>query len=207
MPNASSPARTRLQLSLLGLLFFAPFFGAYVAVFVFDWRPGGGRLNYGELVNPARPTPEIRLRDAAGQTLDGNPLRDKWTLVQLLKGGCDEDCRRELVLSRQTRTTFNDRRERVQRLVIADEGTDLAALQAELSAEHPDLIWTRDASAGERAHEFFAEVPSNALLLLDPRGNWLMWYPPVAPEQDAIQRDFKGMQKDINKLLRLSSMG
>lgn len=207
MPQSSSPARTRLQLSLLGVLFFAPFFSAYIAVFLFDWHPGGATLNYGRLLSPARTVPALALRDADGQRLAGDPLRGKWTLVQLLKGGCSEDCRRELVLSRQTRTSLNDKRERVQRVVIADAATDLTALKAELAAEHPDLVWLRDTGPGAEAAGFFSELPAHALILLDPRGNWLMWYPPVAADPAAIQKDFKGLQKDINKLLRLSSMG
>lgn len=207
MPTASSPARTRLQLSLLGILFLAPFFSAYIAVFLFDWRPaGGGALNYGQLVHPARPVPEILFHDPAGRPVAGQPLRDKWTLVQRVQGGCADACLRDLVLSRQTRTSLNEKRERVRRVLIADAATDLAGLQAGLAAEHPDLVWLRDSASGQ-AQAFFAEAPANALLLIDPNGNWLMWYPPVAADQASVQKHFKGMQKDITKLLRLSSMG
>ena len=207
MTALPSPLRTRLQVSLLALLFFLPFFGAYFAVFVLGWQPGGERVNYGQLVHPARPLPVFSLRTVEAGLHTGDALRGKWTLVQLLRDGCDDACRRELVLSRQTRTALNDKRERVQRVVIADAATDLAALKAQLGADQPDLLWLRDAEHGVRALEFFAGIPPHALLLIDPNGNWLMWYPAANPEQDSIQKDFKGLQKDINKLLRLSSIG
>lgn len=207
MTAPSSPLRTRLQVSLLALLFFLPFFGAYFAVFVLGWQPGGERLNYGQLVHPARPVPVFSLRAVDGGLHPVDALRGKWTLVQLLRGGCDEDCQRELVLSRQTRTALNDERERVQRVAIADPATDLAAIQAQLGTDQPDLLWLRDAELGAKAMEFFAGIPPHALLLVDPNGNWMMWYPAVNADQDAIQKDFKGLQKDLGKLLRLSSMG
>lgn len=207
MTATPNPLRTRLQVTLLALLFFLPFFGAYFAVFVLGWHPDGERVNYGQLVHPARPVPVFSLRTAEGGLHPVDALRGKWTLVQLLRGGCDEACRRELVLSRQTRTALNDRRERVQRVVIADAVTDLAALKTQLGADQPDLVWLRDAELGARALEFFADAPPNALLLVDPNGNWMMWYAPVAADQESIQKTFKGLQKDLNKLLRLSSIG
>lgn len=207
MTATPSPLRTRLQVSLLALLFFLPFFGAYFAVFVMGWQPGGERVNYGELVHPARPVPVFSLLTVDGALHPVDALRGKWSLVQLLRGGCDDACRRELVLSRQTRIALNDKRERVQRVVIADAATDLVAIRSQLGADHPDLTWLRDAQVGTKAMDFFAGIPAHALLLVDPNGNWMMWYPAAKPDQDAIQRDFKGLQKDINKLLRLSSIG
>ncbi|ROH91810.1 hypothetical protein ED208_05365 [Stagnimonas aquatica] len=207
VPPGHSQLRSRAQLILLAVLFFAPFVSAYIAVFVFDWRPGGERTNYGQLVTPARPTPVIALRDAAGQPLASDPLREKWSLVQLLRGPCDEACHRELVLSRQTRLALGRQRERVQRVLIADDPARLAELRERLGAEQPGLLWLLDAETGPKAFEQFADLPANALLVLDPHGNWLMWYPPVGEGEAAVQQDFKGLQKDINKLLKLSHIG
>jgi hypothetical protein len=40
-----------------------------------------------------------------------------------------------------------------------------------------------------------------SLYLVDPFGNWLMTYAPT-PGPEGLQQDFKGMQKDLNKLLK-----
>lgn len=197
--------RSRAQFVLLAVLFFAPFMLAYTMHWFFpDWSPQG-RVNYGQLITPVRPAPAFALRDAAGAPLASNPLRGKWTLVQLAAGDCSEACLRELVLTRQTWATFNANRSRVQRLLIAGNGVDVAALKAKLGAEQPDLTWLQDAVEGPTAAGFFADTPAHSVLLVDPLGNWLMVYPHAADEA-AVKRDFKGMQKDINKLLRLSSI-
>lgn len=197
--------RARLQFVLLGLLFFAPFVIAYSAYWLFpNWAPEG-RVNYGTLITPTRPVPELALGDADGKPIVGNPLRGKWTMVQLLGSDCDEACRRELILTRQTYATLGAKRERVQRLLIAADGVDLSALKARYGAEQPDLLWLRDLSGNRAVATFFDGTPPNSVMLVDPLGSWLMVYPHAASEA-AVKADFKGMQKDINKLLRLSSI-
>lgn len=197
--------RSRAQFVLLGLLFFAPFVLAYSAYWLFpNWTPQG-RVNYGQLLTPTQSSPVVAFTDADGKPLAADPLRGKWTLVQLISADCDEACRRELVLTRQVHAALGVKRERVQRVLIAAEGVDVAALKARYGAEQPDLLWLRDAP-GNSAMQFFAGQPDHSVLLVDPLGTWLMVYPHAADEE-AVKRDFKGMQKDINKLLKLSSIG
>lgn len=197
--------RSRAQFVLLGMLFFAPFVLAYSAFWLFpNWTPQG-RVNYGQLLNPTQSAPAMALTTADGQPLAADPLRGKWTLVQLVSADCDEACRRELVLTRQVHAALGVKRERVQRVLIAAEGVDIAALKARYGAEQPDLLWLRDAP-GNAAMQFFAGKPEHSVLLVDPLGTWLMVYPHAADEE-AVKRDFKGLQKDINKLLKLSSIG
>ena len=198
--------RSRLQFVLMGVLFFAPFLLAYSAFWLFpNWTPQG-RVNYGQLITPAKAAPAFLLRDAEGQRLSADPLRGKWTLVQLVSSDCAEACRRELVLTRQVHAALGVKRERVQRLLIAADGVSVAELKARYGAEQPDLQWLSDAPAGDNAAAFFAGTPADAVMVVDPLGNWLMVYPHAADEE-AVKRDFKGMQKDINKLLKLSSIG
>ncbi len=198
-------SRSRLQFVLLGVLFFAPFVLAYSAFWLFpNWSPQG-RVNYGQLITPARPAPALALRDVEGLPLATDALRGKWTLVQLVANDCDQACRRELILSRQMVAALGVKRERVQRLLIAADSVDIAALKTRYGAEQPDLLWLRDTPANAAA-AFFSGTPAHSVLLLDPLGNWLMVYPHAADEA-AVRSDFKGMQKDLNKLLRLSSIG
>ena len=197
--------RSRIQFLLLGLLFFLPFLLAYSAYWLFpNWSPEG-RVNYGQLLNPTRSTPAFVLTDANGAAQPNAVLREHWTLVQIVQGTCDSACERELVLTRQLHAALGTKRERVQRVVIAAADADLTAIKAGMANEQPDLRWLQDAP-GNPAIQFFSDAPANAVLLIDPLGSWLMIYPHAADEE-AVKRDFKGMQKDINKLLRLSSIG
>ena len=210
-PTSPAPAvinrtRSRIQFLLLAALFFAPFVLAYSAYWLFpNWSPQG-KVNYGQLMSPAPATPVLALRDAAGQPLASDALRGKWTLVQLVKGECEEACRRELVLTRQVHAALGVKRERVQRLLIAADGVDPAALKSRYAAEQPDLLWLQDANGSSTAAGFFASAPEHSVMLIDPLGAWVMLYP-HATDEEAVKRDFKGMQKDINKLLKLSSIG
>jgi hypothetical protein len=53
------------------------------------------------------------------------------------------------------------------------------------------------------ALETFLQPADAVIHLSDPLGNWMMFY----PELTETQTDFKGLQKDIKRLLRLSVIG
>lgn len=169
----------------LFLLFFLPIFGAIALYFYFpEWIPSG-KTNYGELVTPARPAPAF-----------AEPLKGRWTYVQLADDGCAAECLQSLAQFRQIRLALNEKRERVQRVVLVPSEAAAAALGAALKAEHPDLQVIAVADGSARA--FFApQTPT--VYLLDPNGNWLMSYPAGA--------ESRGIFKDIKRLLKLSQIG
>lgn len=193
--------KTRIQFLLLAALFFVPFIGSYVAFYCFPEYMPKGRTNYGVLHAPAQKIASVTWLGADGQPLSADPLRTKWTLIQRVDGACAEDCLARLVLSRQTRQAMNKNDGRVRRMLWVGEKADATALAASLRTEHPDLVIARPTDTSLTTA--FAAAPADALLLVDPLGNWLMHYPaPTNPKE--IQADFKGLQKDLNKLLKLS---
>ena len=94
-------SRARLKLLLLAALFFAPVIGA-IGIFFYAPEWFSGRVNYGTLVSPARPVPDLALADAAGAPAP-EALLHKWSLVYLARVACDEACNARLVLTRQVR--------------------------------------------------------------------------------------------------------
>ena len=199
--------RSRWPLVLLALLFFVPFFSAYVARFWFpDWKPHDNRVNYGQLLQPTPTLAAFALRDATGALLANDPLRERWTLLQIAREGCEEACLRQLTLTRQLHLALGRESERVQRLLLVADNDRAAPLAAALAAQHPGLRVLRDARTPPLALAAFAQAPAHASLLIDPLGNWVLFYPP-ALDAAAVQRDFKGMQKDLKKLLKLSHIG
>lgn len=208
-PPAASAVqlRSRLQLILLAILFIAPFSAAYVAFYLVpQWTPQH-RLNYGTLINPVRPMPVVALRDENGKPLTEDLLRGKWTLLQIVRGNrCVDECLREAILTRQTRAVMGRDDRRVRRLMLAAPGADLAAIKASFGKEQPDLHYAQEALAEPFALPVFASAPDNAILILDPLGNWLMMYPPYVGEP-GLEKDFKGIQKDLKNLLKLSHIG
>ena len=199
-PNAP---RGRVQFLLLATLFFFPLLISYVLYFWFpDVRPSG-TTNYGQLVNPALPAPPLTFVDDHGAAQSEEVFRIRWSYAIVAGADCDEACLKSLVMTRQVRISLNEKRSRVQRVLVLSDPAAVAAVAARLKAEHPDLRVIGDTGeAGKRMADFL-QPSGAAAYLLDPHGNWLLVYP-AGGEQ---QTDFKGMQKDIKKLLRLSNIG
>jgi cytochrome oxidase Cu insertion factor (SCO1/SenC/PrrC family) len=193
-------ARQRRILIGVALMFFAPLALAFYLYYGKDWHPGG-RVNAGELIDPARPLPALALPLASGDA-QTNPsfLKGKWTFLYVQKGRCDDECRKHLYDTRQVRIALDREMRRVQRVFIADgECCDLT----ELKQAHPDLIVIR-ASPADVA--LLALLPmregalnSHRVYLIDPLGNAMMFY--------AADAKPKGMLEDMKRLLRLSSIG
>jgi hypothetical protein len=197
--------RQRRVLIGVALMFFAPLALSFYLYYGKFWHPGG-RVNAGELIEPARPLPALALPLAspgAGTNSDQtNPqfLKGKWTLLYVQHGRCDDECRRHLYDTRQVRLALDREMNRVQRVFIGD--TDCCDLK-ELLTVHPDLIAIRAGAADEPLLGLLptrsGAVNSHRVYLIDPLGNAMMFY-----EHDARP---KGMLEDMKRLLRLSSIG
>lgn len=197
-------ARGRLQFLLLATLFFAPLLAACVLYFFFPTVRPEGTVNYGRLVDPARPLPALVLVDAGGEDRSAEALHGRWTMVHLAGADCDARCEARLLMSRQVRTAMNEKRSRVHRLLVVPDREALERQRAQLAGMHPDLqILADEGKRASSAAAFFAAAPQGAILLVDPLGNWMMTYPAGAE----TQVEFKGMQKDLKKLMRISQVG
>jgi cytochrome oxidase Cu insertion factor (SCO1/SenC/PrrC family) len=204
--NPASPEavrRGRRQLLALAALFFVPLAIAFWMYYgPTGWRPAGD-ASKGDLIDPARPLPEIALPTMDGGTTTPAFLRGKWTMLYVGDGLCDDRCRKALYLTRQSRIALNKDMDRVQRVLLV---TDRCCDRAFLAAEHPDLVVARveDAASAALLGPFpvYGGVPLAAagrIYLVDPLGNLLMSYAPDAPD--------KALLTDVKKLLRLSHIG
>ena len=204
--NPSSPdavRRGRRQLLALAALFFVPLAVAFWMYYgPTGWRPAGD-ASKGDLIDPARPLPEVALPTMDGGTTAPAFLRGKWTMLYVGDGLCDERCRKALYLTRQSRIALNKDMDRVQRMFLV---TDRCCDRAFLAAEHPDLVVARveDAASAALLGPFpvYGGVPLAAagrIYLVDPLGNLLMSYAATAPD--------KALLTDLKKLLRLSHIG
>jgi len=202
--------RQRRMLVALASFFFAPLAVAFFLYYGADgWHPGK-RVNHGDLVNPARPLPEVSLPLAhpalpgsdAVQSTRPDFLKNKWTLLYWGGGSCAARCRTDLYNMRQVRIALNRDMDRVQRVFIANgECCDWPYL----AAEHPDLVTVRATADALPLLRIFPAVdavdPASAdrIYLIDPLGNLMMSYAPDAPP--------KGMLQDLKRLLGLSQVG
>jgi cytochrome oxidase Cu insertion factor (SCO1/SenC/PrrC family) len=203
-PSSQPTPRSRTQMWILICVFFAPLALAFVLYYGFEgWRPGGS-TNRGELIDPARPLPEVTLPDASGGELTPAELHGKWTLIYVGDGRCDDACRAALTLMRQTRLALNDEMSRVQRLFLV---TGNCCDRPYLDTEHSGLIIAlADNPPGKTLMQVFPSgTPTGfqgRIYVVDPLGNLMMSYSPAL-----VAKAPKGLLEDLKKLLKLSHIG
>lgn len=184
---SEAPKSQRRTLLILIALFFVPLAAAFTLYYAVGWRPAGG-TNHGELLLPVRQMPG-----------GAAPLLDKWALVYVGDGQCDDACRQALVFARQTRLSLNKEMTRVNRALLATANCcDLAYLDKEHEG-----IKVFDVGDSASAAEVFAVLPEgdlrNWLFVVDPNGNIVMRYD--------VRESPRGLLEDLKKLLKLSHIG
>jgi len=189
--------RNLRTVGLLAAIFFLPLIVSFYMYYGSDWRPVAS-TEHGELYRPARPLPPAELRDSKGQVGPANAFTEKWALVYVGGGACDEACKSSLYFMRQTRLSLNNEMTRVNRVFLA---TGTCCDNEFLDREHAGLL-TLDASGPEAASlvdAFPAADRERSLYIVDPLGNLVMRYD---------TRDTpKGLLDDLKKLLKLSHIG
>ncbi len=197
----TSPERRRRPWPViaLALLFLGPLVAAGLVYYVLpDWRPGG-HVNHGQLIQPPVPMPPVALAGPAGEALEEDPLRRRWTLVYVTGEGCDEACQKILFETWQVRYLLHRDLDRVRRILVYTGAPPDPGFVAE---RHPDLL-VADGTAAD-APALLAALPpaaasGDAVYLIDPLGNLMMRFPVTGTWQD--------MHKDLKKLLKLSRIG
>jgi hypothetical protein len=197
-PPAPTPAvrrRQRLKLIALLLVCASPVIASYLAYYVF---PPGGRTNFGDLIQPQRPVPELKLVAQDGQPYRYASLLGQWVLVQIDAGGCGAPCVDKLYALRQQRTMTGKHRDRIDRVWLVTDATPPAP---ELLRDYEGTVVLR-ADPAELAALFPVEPGRRVedyLYAIDPMGNLMMRFP--ADGEPARIR------KDISRLLRASRVG
>jgi cytochrome oxidase Cu insertion factor (SCO1/SenC/PrrC family) len=177
----------------VALASLAPFVLAYLAFYF--WAPEG-RMNYGELIEPARPLADEALLLADGRPFRLATLRGKWIVMQVGPGACDEACQRRLYHMRQVRRAQGKNMDRIERvwLVSDDAPLDPAVTQA-FEGTH----FVRAAGSRVLREPPLAGESAGHVYLVDPLGNLMLRFP-----RDA---DPSRMRRDIERLLKVSQIG
>lgn len=196
MEQDKSKHRGRWKLFAILLVCAAPIILSYLTYYVI--KPSG-RTNYGTLIDPRNyPIPPL-----GTATLDGKPAaladyQGKWIMLQVDQGACAEPCQKKLYDMRQLRLAQGKDMDRIERVWLITDGTPLDTM---LMREYDGTRLLR-----ARADLVKAWLPvddgtvaADHIFMIDPRGNLMMRFP-----KDA---DPNKIKKDINKLLKASSIG
>lgn len=202
---ASSVYKGRFALIILAILFIGPMVLAYISYYG-GWRPSS-QIQNGRIVDPVQTLPRMAVYDSQGQPLEDDALHGpQWTMLYVGSSRCEDDCRRTLYNMRQVWKSLHRRAKRVRGVYVATDRSQQTTLESFIDAEHEGLTLLyanpgRDSSmsAAWKAFLHGPAEPGDNVYLIDPLGNWMLYY---TPEDKP-----KGMLKDIKKLLRISNIG
>ncbi len=194
--------RSRLKLLFIASIFFGPLIVAWVLYYGFSGTATDPNGNNGQLINPARPLPELSLITAQGEPADELVFEDqRWTFMYFADQPCAEQCKKRLYDTRQVRTSLHRRAPRVQRIYIATDKNYLPDADY-VKEQHSDLELY--VASGDTLHDFLsmsvADAGTNGMVyVLDPLGNLVLYY--------RAKDEAKGMLEDMRRLLKLSHIG
>lgn len=193
-PDTSAATRAgRWKMLLLLLVCASPVIASYFTYYVI--RPEG-RRNYGELIDPQRPLPDLVGTEASGRPVPLPQLKNQWLFISVADSACDDACQKHLFLQRQLRETLGKDKDRLDWVWLRTGSPELSEPLKQATAAatvlHVDAAalatWLQPA-AGQRLEDH--------LYVVDPIGNWMMRFP--------AQADPKQVKRDLDRLLRASA--
>lgn len=192
---AAAQRSSRAKLWLILTICAAPVFASYYTYYYV--RPQV-RSNYGDLIEPQRPTPHLSLKQLDGRAFEVASLKGKWVMLVVDGGACDKSCQDKLYHIRQVRLTTGNDRDRIERVWLITDDVSPASV---LMQEYAGTLMLR-----ANRSELTAWLPTEGsttivdhIYIVDPLGNLMMRFPKNA--------DPNKTKKDIARLLRASSIG
>ena len=197
--DLAAPQQTRMgrwKMLLVLLVCAAPVVASYFTYY--DLRPEG-RRNFGELINPQKPLPDLVATALDGRQVNLQTLKDQWLLISVAGAACDAACARQLYLQRQLREGLGKDKDRLDWVWLIDDAAPLApeimpalknATVLRVSAQ--DLqAWLTPANGATLQDHLF---------LVDPLGNWMLRFPAQLGAEQAPKA-----KRDLERLLRAAS--
>ena len=142
-------------------------------------------VNYGELVRPVIATDDTDIEIEGSASLEGI-----WTMVYV-SSHCDDVCEKAVVDMKTVRTLMNADMRRIQRMIIIEDNSTP-------TSNDEDLIKARVIS--EKLTQSLKKYTENAIYLVDPIGNIMLYYEPQ-------NIDIRLVIKDLKRLFKYSRIG
>lgn len=191
-------------------------YGAYIIVAIFvlpiiaawllqpyqDELIADGSLSHGQLVTPQKEMKAFSFTSTDGQQHTYDILKQKWSLMALHHGECDQLCKDKAYKIQQIRLAQGEGMTRIQRIYF----TRLSNLKsyATLEKEYQGMrVLGLEASDYEKLRHFLGasegEIGVSDIYIADPLAYYMMRY--------AGDLNPRGLIRDLAKLLKLSRVG
>ena len=142
-------------------------------------------VNYGELVRPVIATDEGDIE------IDGNAsLQGIWTMVYV-SSRCDDACEKAVTDMKTIRTLMNADMRRIQRMIIIKDNS---------TPKNRDESLIKAKITSEKLTQNLKKYTENAIYLIDPIGNIMLYYEPQ-------NIDIRLVIKDLKRLFKYSRIG
>jgi hypothetical protein len=186
----------RWKMILVMLICAAPVVASYFTYYVI--RPQGLR-NFGELINPQRPLPDLAVVGLDGRISNLRELKGQWLLVSVGSGSCNQACVQQLYFQRQLRESLGKDKDRLDRVwLVTDEQPVAPALQEGL--KQALVLRVPLAALSQWLEPAPGHDVSEHLYVVDPLGNWMMRFPANLDLNSAARA-----KRDLERLMRASS--
>ena len=198
-PDVMVGARTRIgrwKMILVLLICAAPVIASYFTYYVI--RPEG-RRNFGTLIDPQRPLPNLQAMTLDGKTVSLPTLKGQWLLISVAGGACPKDCEEHLYLQRQIRETLGREKDRVDWVWLIDDAAPVSEPLRE-AVERATVLRV----PAQELQQWLQSEPgtrvADHMYLVDPIGNWMMRFPAGINADTAPK-----VRRDIERVLRASA--
>lgn len=186
----SAKIKSRIYFILIILSFIGPLIFATLMYIYRDSLPIAPPSTNGELLESMI---NIHKNSTSEKTLKTFSNK-KWSLIFVVRGNkCDKTCSEILHLIRQTRISLNQDSSRVMNIVITDQKND--DIEGLIKAEYKNINKLIDPKLLDNKL-----LNNGTLYISDPLGNIFMFY-------NKENLNFKGLRKDLKKVLKISQIG
>lgn len=196
MADEQARRKGRWKMIALLLICATPVIASYFTYYVI--RPEG-RRNFGELIDPQRPLPDLLALDLEGKTHKLPELKGQWLLLSVGSGKCNEACVQQLYFQRQLRESLGKDKDRLDRVWLVSDTEPIAA--GLLPGLKEATVWR--VPAEDVAHWLVPAAGHDVadhLYVVDPLGNWMMRFPAKMDLAAAGKA-----KRDLERLMRASS--
>lgn len=194
--DAKRTAMGRLRMLMVLLVCASPVVASYFTYYVV--RPEG-RRNFGELIEPVRPLPEVRAQALNGDGVPLQSLKGQWLLISVSGGDCQADCQQQLYLQRQILAGLGKERPRTDWVWLVSDNAEIPSAILPGLKEATVLRVSSEALA-QWLQPAAGQQLQDHLYLVDPRGQWMMRFPAKLSSETALKT-----KRDIERLLRAAA--
>ena len=194
--DAKRTSMGRLNMLLVLLACAAPVVASYITYY---WVRPEARRNYGELIQPTRPTPSIAVARMDGGDMKLTDLKGQWLLVSVAGAACDEACQQRLYLQRQILVGLGKERPRTEWVWLVNDKAEIPNTLLPGLEEATVLRIDPKALAQWLQPEANKKLEDH-LYMIDPMGEWMMRFPAQLNAEGALKA-----KRDMERLLRASA--